>query len=65
MVKKSKLFNLIDSHCHLDFEKLSSDLDQVLDRANNQGVSEIITICTTLTNIDKIDIKPKWSLSEI
>ena len=55
MVKKSKLFNLIDSHCHLDFEKLSNDLDQVLDRANNQGVSEIITICTTLTNIDKIE----------
>tara|TARA_Y100001960_G_C14592291_1_gene786322 strand:- start:37 stop:846 length:810 start_codon:yes stop_codon:yes gene_type:complete len=55
MAKDSKNFNLIDSHCHLDFEELYSDLDQVLYRANNQGVSEIITICTTLTNIDKIE----------
>jgi TatD DNase family protein len=37
---------LIDSHCHLDFEALSADLDCVLDRAAAAGVTHMVTIST-------------------
>jgi TatD DNase family protein len=48
---------LIDSHCHLDFDELSGDLDGVLARAHAAGVTGMVTISTrvekfsTLTNI--------------
>jgi TatD DNase family protein len=37
---------LIDSHCHLDFEALSADLDGVLARAAAVGVTGMVTIST-------------------
>lgn len=37
---------LIDSHCHLDFEALSSDLEGVLARAAAAGVTGMVTIST-------------------
>jgi TatD DNase family protein len=37
---------LIDSHCHLDFEALSADLDGVLARAADAGVTGMVTIST-------------------
>lgn len=37
---------LIDSHCHLDFEELSADLDGVLARAEAAGVTGMVTIST-------------------
>ncbi|WP_169193904.1 TatD family hydrolase [Devosia sp. MC1541] len=37
---------LIDSHCHLDFEALSNDLDGVLARAEAAGVTGMVTIST-------------------
>ncbi|HEY0919065.1 TatD family hydrolase [Devosia sp.] len=37
---------LIDSHCHLDFEALSGDLDGVLARAAAAGVTGMVTIST-------------------
>ena len=39
---------LIDSHCHLDFPELLGDIDGVLLRAREAGVSEMLTICTRL-----------------
>ena len=33
---------LIDSHCHLDFEVFDSDREQVLQRAKNQHITDII-----------------------
>ena len=36
----------IDSHCHLDMEAFAPDLDEVLDRAYQAGVTNIITIGT-------------------
>ena len=39
---------LIDSHCHLDFEALASDIDGVLARAAAAGVSGMVTISTTV-----------------
>jgi len=39
---------LIDTHSHLDFPDFASDLDAVLSRAENAGVTRIITIGTSL-----------------
>ena len=35
---------LIDTHCHLDFEDFAADLDDILMRAKEEGVEQIITI---------------------
>ena len=37
---------LIDSHCHLDFEALASDIDGVMARAAAAGVTGMVTIST-------------------
>lgn len=37
---------LIDTHCHLDFPELHSDIDGVLARAREAGVSKLISIST-------------------
>ncbi|MEM7746232.1 MAG: TatD family hydrolase [Pseudomonadota bacterium] len=39
---------LVDSHCHLDFESLQEDLDDVIARAHAAGVMRMVTICTRL-----------------
>jgi len=39
---------LVDSHCHLDFDSLSHDLADVIDRARAAGVTRMVTICTRL-----------------
>lgn len=41
---------LVDSHCHLDFESLQEDLDDVVGRARSAGVTRMVTICTRLRN---------------
>ena len=33
---------LVDTHCHLDFDRYQEDLDQVLKRAWEAGVERII-----------------------
>ena len=44
---------IIDSHCHLDFDKFDHDLDKVISRAKDSGVSKILTICTKKYNLNK------------
>ena len=44
---------IIDSHCHLDFDKFEDDLDKVINRAKDSGVSKILTICTKKNNLNK------------
>ena len=44
---------IIDSHCHLDYDKFENDLDQVINRAKGSGVSKILTICTKKNNLNK------------
>jgi TatD DNase family protein len=39
---------LVDSHCHLDFPELRSDLPGVLSRMGESGVTHALTISTTL-----------------
>ena len=44
---------MIDSHAHLDYTELFNDLDGVLARAAEAGVSHIITIGVKLTTSDR------------
>jgi TatD DNase family protein len=37
---------LVDSHCHLDFPTLASELDQVIERARAAGIGRLVTIST-------------------
>ena len=39
---------LVDSHCHLDYESLSDDLDGVVERAGRAGIGTMLTISTRL-----------------
>ena len=40
---------LVDSHCHLDFPDFADDLDDVLERAADNGVKQMLTIGTKLS----------------
>ncbi len=45
---------IIDSHCHLDYEPLNSDIHNVISRAETVGVKYFLTICTTNASFEKI-----------
>ncbi|WP_404403976.1 TatD family hydrolase [Pelagibacterium halotolerans] len=45
---------LVDSHCHLDFDVLSADLDGVLARAKENGVGAMVTISTRIKRFNAI-----------
>ncbi len=45
---------IIDSHCHLDYEPLNSDIQNVINRAETVGVKYFLTICTTNKSFEKI-----------
>lgn len=39
---------IVDSHCHLDFDDLIGELPEVVARAEAAGVTRMVTICTRL-----------------
>ena len=41
---------IVDTHCHLYFEELNKDLDEVLSRANDLGVNTFICVGTNLSD---------------
>ncbi|MEL7000957.1 MAG: TatD family hydrolase, partial [Pseudomonadota bacterium] len=45
---------LVDSHCHLDFENLQADLHDVVARSHAAGVTRMVTICTRLRNEPRV-----------
>ena len=45
---------LIDSHCHLDFDTFAPELDAVVERARQAGVGGLLTICTRLTEFERV-----------
>ncbi len=47
-------FQLVDSHCHLDFPDFGSELPEVLARARAAGVTRMVTICTRLRNAPQV-----------
>ncbi len=50
---------MIDSHCHLDFEPLFENIDEIIERSKNVGIEKLLTICTTLESFKKIKILVK------
>ena len=52
---------IIDSHCHLDFDPLKKNINDVLKGANDVGVKYFLTICTENRSFIKIiDILKKY-----
>lgn len=45
---------IVDSHCHLDFPDFDSELPEIIARARAAGVTRMVTICTKLPNIPKV-----------
>ncbi len=45
---------IIDSHCHLTYEPMSSSLEETIRRANNDGVKYLLTISTEDKGFNKI-----------
>jgi TatD DNase family protein len=45
---------IVDSHCHLNYEELSSDMEAVMSRAKEAGVGILQTISTKISEFDKV-----------
>ena len=41
---------IIDAHCHLYYDELASDIDNVIQRANDAGVSRFVCVGTNVEN---------------
>ena len=53
---------IIDSHCHLTYEPMSSSLNDTINRANNDGVKYLLTISTEDKSFNNIlNILDKYS----
>src|SRR5947209_8964743 len=53
---------LIETHAHLDYPDFANDLDDVLGRANEAGVTRIITIGTSIESSRRaVDLAEKYS----
>jgi TatD DNase family protein len=53
---------LIETHAHLDYPDFANDLDDVLRRANEAGVTRIITIGTSIESSRRaVDLAEKYS----
>ena len=46
---------IIDSHCHLDFDSLFFDLDNILKEAKKSGVKKMLTICTNFNKLERVE----------
>jgi TatD DNase family protein len=44
----------VDSHCHLSFPELSSDIDGVVERMAAAGVSAALNVCVTLEEFPRV-----------
>ncbi len=45
---------MIDSHCHLDYEPLYSNINEILKNSKNIGITKLLTISTTFDSFKKI-----------
>lgn len=45
---------LVDSHCHLDYLEDEASLDAVVARARAAGVGTLVTICTRLSEFERV-----------
>lgn len=44
----------VDSHCHLDFPELAADIDAVLDRMHENGVTHALCVSVTMEDFPKV-----------
>ena len=44
---------LTDTHCHLFYDQIKNDLEDVLERAKNMGVDRFICVATNLDNAEE------------
>jgi TatD DNase family protein len=44
----------VDSHCHLDFPDFEAERPEVIARARRAGVGTMMTICTKVTEFDRV-----------
>ncbi len=52
---------LVDSHCHLNYDRLSERIDDIVSRATDAGVGIMQTICTRMNEVSQIrDIAYKY-----
>jgi TatD DNase family protein len=47
-------FEIVDSHCHLDFPDFNNELPEIIARAHAAGVTRMVTICTKLHNLPRV-----------
>ena len=45
---------MIDSHCHLDHDPLYQNLNEVILRSKDAGITKLLTICTDLESFENI-----------
>ena len=45
---------MIDSHCHLDHKPLLENINEVIKRSKEVGITKLLTICTTLSSFERI-----------
>ena len=45
---------IIDSHCHLEYEPMFSNLEEVVKRAIDNDIKYLLSICTTDESFKKI-----------
>ncbi len=50
----TKIPQITDSHCHLDFPDFAGELDDVVARAAEAGVTRMVTICTKMVNLEEV-----------
>ncbi len=46
---------IVDSHCHLDFDSLFFELNDVLKEAKKTGVKKMLTICTNFNQLKRVE----------
>ncbi len=45
---------IVDSHCHLDFPDFEGEIPDIVKRAQDAGVTRMVTICTKLKNVPTV-----------
>jgi TatD DNase family protein len=54
---------VIDTHCHLYLEKFTDDIDEVLDRAEEAGVTDICMPAITFDSLEQMEALPTHNVN--
>lgn len=57
--------SITDSHCHLDFPDFEGQIDEIVARAAEAGVTRMVTIATKLANVPKCKPSPRRTIRSI